>query len=153
MTLASPSYDALVIDASVGAKWALVDELYALQAAALLRSYRADEIELIAPAHILYEVPAAIFKATRGPAARLTPALGRDAIAAFMEAGIRTVNDTSLASDAYDFALEVGVAYYDALYGALSLRLGIPLVVADRQFFLRVHPYVDALWLGSVALA
>ena len=80
MTQASQSPNALVVDASVATKWQLNDERYAEQAATLLHSYRSGLVELLAPLHILYEVPAAILSATRGRQARLSPDEGRAAI-------------------------------------------------------------------------
>lgn len=68
--------EALVIDASVAVKWALLDEEHAGQARMLLVRALQGTLTFIAPGHIRYEVPSAIWAATRGARPRLTTADG-----------------------------------------------------------------------------
>ena len=149
MTQANPGVEAFVLDASVAVIWHLPNEPHTAQAERVLDLFQAGSIALSAPTHIIYEVSSAITVATRGRQARLTSEEGRAAVDRFLRLGVRTLNGSELAREAYEFALESGVAFYDALYGALSRRLGIPLVVADRPFYLRARSHIDAIWIGN----
>ena len=142
--------DSAVIDASVAAIWHLPDEQFSNQAEQLLLLYRAGEVELHAPAHILHEVPSAITVATRGRNARLSVEEGRAAIDRFLQLGIDTLNGEVLPREAYEFAQQTGVSFYDALYGALSLRLGMPLVLADRAFYRSARTFAEMVWIGDL---
>ena len=104
MILASRIQGMLVVDASVATKWYLRHELHAELAEELLRAHRADRIELIAPAHILYEVPATIHAATLGRQPRLSRAEGRLAIDSFLELHLRTNDGDTLPREVYELA-------------------------------------------------
>ena len=106
----------IVVDASVAAKWHLVDEEGAEQALALLERFANGEIDLWAPDQIRYEVPSAITVATLGRTPRLPVRVGRQAIEHFLDLGINTVNDADLILVAFDFVHRHGCAIYDALY-------------------------------------
>src|SRR5438874_10260310 len=98
--MASPA-DALVVNASVAAKWQLGDV------------------------------------AARWGLIRLSVELGKLAVQKFLSLGVRVVDDDELIVNAYDLVHRYGCAVYDALYLALSQRLRIPLLIADRRLHQR----------------
>ena len=115
----------LVVDASVAIKWHLVDEEHAEAAAALLRQFMQGVVELVAPAHIRYEVPSAIIVATGGRDPRLTIEQGREAIEEFLTLGLSTIDTNELILSSFPFVHQYTIAFYDALYLALSRELGV----------------------------
>jgi len=60
--MAATRIDRLVVDASVAAKWHLPerDEEHTDRALALLTQFRGGDLELLAPAHIRFEVPSVL---------------------------------------------------------------------------------------------
>jgi predicted nucleic acid-binding protein len=146
--MAGPA-NALVVDASVAAKWHLVDEEESDKALALLERFANGAVALWAPDQIRYEVPSAITVATTGRNPRLQVTVGRQAIEKFLSLGLSTVNDTELIVAAYDLVHLHGCAMYDALYLALAERLGVPLITADRRLYNRVGHLTHVLWIGD----
>jgi predicted nucleic acid-binding protein len=141
--------DALVVDASVVAKWHLPDEDDVAIARGLLVRFAAGELVLVAPDVIRHEVASAITVATLGRNPRLTVQAGEDAIADFLATGIRTVADDALSRHAYQLVHQHGCAFYDALYLALAERLHIPFVTADGRLHQRIGHLPDVIWLGN----
>jgi hypothetical protein len=64
--------EALVVDASVAAKWYLRDETDVEHADLLLTRFTTGELVLVAPEQIRYEIPATISVATLGARPRMT---------------------------------------------------------------------------------
>ena len=153
--MASPARtaNAFVVDASVAAKWHLTDEEYAVEAATVLQHFGQGQIELLAPAQIRYEVPAAFTVATLGRNPRLTPPDGRAAIQEFLALGIKTIDDDWLILSAYDLSQQYGCALYDGLYLALSQGLGIPFITADRRLYQRIRHLPHAVWITDYSAA
>lgn len=143
------SAKAVVVDASVAVKWHLRDEDYAAESALLLQQYAQGEVELIAPTQINYEVASAISVATIGQAPRLSLEQGREAIEEFLSLAIRTIAAPELILEAYPLVHQHGIALYDALYVALSLRLKTPLVNADRRLQQRAGQLSNVVWIGD----
>ncbi len=145
--MASPA-KGLVLDASVAVKWHLKDEEYAAESALLLTQFAQGRVELFAPSHINYEVASAVSVATLRQPPRLSQDEGREAVQEFIALGIRTVDDPALSLEAYDLVHRHGIALYDALYLALSLRLQIPLMNADRRLQQRLGQLPNVVWIG-----
>ena len=139
----------VVVDASVAVKWHLLDEDYVAESARLLTEFARGETELIAPAHINYEVASSVTVATTGRSPRLSLEQGRDAINEFLALGIRTVPDPELVMSAYELAHRHGCAFYDALYLALAEQLQLDLVVADHRLYQRVGQLPGVIWIGD----
>ena len=145
--MASPT-GALVVDASVAAKWHLPDEDHADTADAILQRFVRGELLLWAPDYIRYEVPAAITVATQGRSPRLLPEAGRQAIEKFLDLGLSTTDSRRLVLDAYPLVHQFGCALYDALYLALAQRLGIPFITADRRLYQRIGQLASPAFCG-----
>jgi predicted nucleic acid-binding protein len=141
--------DALVVDASVAVKWLLRDEEHAREALLVLERFADGQLDLFAPSQIRYEVPSAIAVATRQRQPRLSPELGRLAIVRFLGLPISTVDDDQLIVDAYALSHRFNVALYDALYLALSERLDLPMIFADRKLRDRLPRLGSVLWIAS----
>jgi predicted nucleic acid-binding protein len=141
--------NAFVVDASVAAKWHLKDEEYAAESALLLAQFAQGHVELIAPSHVNYEVASAITAAARGQNPRLSQTDGRSAIERFLALGISTVDDPELILQAYRLAHLYGCALYDGLYVALSQRLRLPLILADRKLYQLIGHLQGIVWIGD----
>jgi predicted nucleic acid-binding protein len=139
----------MVVDASVAVKWHLSDEEDAEAAVELLTRFGEGDIELVAPDQIRYEVPNAIAVATIGQAPRLSQEQGREAIGEFVGLGLPTIADNELVTAAYPLVHQYGIAFYDALYLALALRLSIPLITADRRLYNRLRQLPGVIWIGD----
>jgi predicted nucleic acid-binding protein len=146
--MASPA-DSLVVDASVAAKWQLGDEDYAREALLVLERFADGSLTLFAPRQIRYEVASAIAVATGSREPRLSIELGRQALAKFLTLGLTLIDDDELTLEAYDLVHQHGIALYDAHYLALSRRLQMPLVTADRRLQQRVGQLPNVVWIGD----
>ena len=122
--------DALVVDASVVAKWYLEEEAHQ-RAARILEAGRSGDTRLIAPVIALAEFGNVLWQRNR------REELTRDEIGevwkAFSAAPITLVGITSLMPPAQDIALDSGCAVYDALYLALAEAREAKLVTADGK--------------------
>src|SRR5690348_4792560 len=88
--------EALVVDASVAAKWHLRDESDVGNADLLLTRFVTGDLSLVAPEQIRYEVPATISVATVGKTPRLSKADGQAAVERFLALGIQTFRSDEL---------------------------------------------------------
>jgi predicted nucleic acid-binding protein len=149
----TPITEALVVDASVAAKWHLRDEEEAEKALLLLQRFTQGKVELFAPEYIHYEVAAAITFASSGRRPRIQPALAREAIAAFLALGLNTLNSNQLILEAFPLVHEYNCALYDGLYLALKNRLNLPFITADRKLYLRIRHLPAIIWLGDYSPA
>jgi len=141
--------EVLVVDASVATKWLLTDEEHVDRARLILQHFAEGKTQIVAPAHLRYEVPSAITAATVGRRSRLSPEEGKEAIDEFLELGLQTVETDELIRAAYPLVHQHGCSFYDALYLALAQDLGVPLVTADRQFYQRVRRLSQVVWIGD----
>jgi predicted nucleic acid-binding protein len=148
VSLARPA-DALVVDASVAAKWHLQDEDHVEQATLLLERFGRGELELLAPTQIRYEVPSTFTAATLGQNSRLAAPQARAAIEEFLELAITVVDDDQLVLSAFDLTQQSNCALYDALYVALSQRLDIPFITADNRLYQRIRHLPDVIWIAD----
>ncbi|MGH2350384.1 MAG: type II toxin-antitoxin system VapC family toxin [Chloroflexota bacterium] len=144
--------EALVVDASVAAKWHLKGEVYNDQAQLLLARLSRGETALAAPSQIRFEVPSAITAATLGAASRLSVEEGQRAITEFLSLPLVTYDGPDLILDAYTLVHQYGIALYDALYFALAQQLDVRLITADRRLHRRIRHLPNVLWLGDYSL-
>lgn len=143
---------AFVVDASVAAKWYLVDEDDRDAALAILDGFTTGDLDLVAPDSFRTEVASAITAATLGRQPRLTPDEGRRLIARSLTVSIELVATPQLLEPAFTLVHDHGCAFYDALYLALAQRLGLPFVTADRKFHQRLGHLPDVVWLTDYPL-
>ncbi len=143
--------DRLVVDASVAAKWHLPeqDEAHADRAVALLMQFQDGNLDLLAPAHIRFEVPSVLTVATIRTPVRLTPTQARAAIDAFLALPLITFDDSALLSAAFPLTTRYGLAYYDAVYLALAQRERALLITADRRAHARIAGLPEVVWLAD----
>lgn len=120
-----------VIDASVVAKWHLLDEEGADIANVVLDDFRDGRIGLIAPHHVFYEVPNAVRKAMR--LGRVSETDARLAIQHILSWQIETFHTDQLVLDAFELTIRIGCSFYDGLYVALARASGNPLIYADAR--------------------
>ncbi|MBI4494623.1 MAG: type II toxin-antitoxin system VapC family toxin [Chloroflexi bacterium] len=140
---------AVVVDASVAAKWHLADEEGADRALLLLDRFAFGQTALVAPGQIRYEVPSAITVATLGRAPRLTTTQGKQAVEKFLALRLQTFSDEDLILAAYSLVHQHRCAFYDALYLALAQRLDIPFVTADAKLYRAIGHLPHVLWIGD----
>ncbi len=141
--------EAMVVDASVAAKWHLKDEEFAEQALVLLDQFSEGDITLYAPDQIRYEVPSAITLGTTSREPRLSKELGLKAIEGFLSLGISLDNSDEIILNAYSLVHQYGIAIYDALYLALAQKLSIPFITADFKLYKFVQDLPDVIWIGD----
>jgi len=146
MTLAP---EALVVDASVAAKWYLQDEQDADRALLLFSRFTASQVDLFAPAYRRVEIPAVITHATLTTPPRVTQMVAREEIATFLELDIEALESPELMLAAFDGVHQHGIALYDSLYLSLAQRLAIPFITADRRLYERIRHLTDVIWLGD----
>ncbi len=122
---------AAVVDTSVAAKW-VVNEPDGNRAAILL-----DYDALYAPSHWQAEAVSVLSsKVIRG---ELTPEAAQPRLAALMRATVIETATATLIPDAFNLAVTYSVTVYDALYVALAIKKGVPLVTADEKLIRRLR--------------
>lgn len=141
--------EALVVDASVVAKWHLRDESDVDKADLLLARFVAGEVALVAPEQIRYEIPSTISVTTVGKTPRMSIEDGQAAIEKFLALGIQTFSTNALILSAYTLVHQRAIAFYDGLYLALSRQLGIPLITADNRLYQRIKSLPEVIWIGD----
>ncbi len=149
--MATTRIDRLVVDASVAAKWHLPeqDEAHSDRALALLTQFQDGNLDLLAPAHIRFEVPSVLAVATIRTPVRLTPDQAQAANDAFIALPLITFDDSTLLSSAFPLTTQYGLAYYDAVYLALAQREQAPLITADRRAHARIAGLPGVMWLAD----
>ncbi len=137
-----------VLDASVVLKWYLSDEDHGQAALDLLKRYLADDLEIIAPSLLEYEVINGLFIAQKR--SRLREEIIVSALEGFMNLGIRTVGVSGLYSRVVYFCRAFNRSAYDASYLALAEAERIPFITADETLYDAVKKDLQWVkWLGG----
>ena len=118
----------IVIDTSVAFKWFDRTEHGADAAEALLRAHQADDVALIAPAHLPLEIVNAL-ACRRVALSDLEAAIALIGAADLLIAPL----DDALLIEAARIAHTERIALYDAAFVALAAALDAELVTADRR--------------------
>lgn len=137
---------ALVIDASVVAKWTLPEE-DSERALALHDAHLEQDWSLLAPILILAEVANTFWKRRE----QMEAEVAQEALSALLASGIRFVPIETLVADAHRLACQYGRTIYDALYLALAQQRGCEFVTADERLYNAVKdqlPWVK--WLHKL---
>ena len=132
-----------VLDASVALKWYLADEDHGEMALDLLNRYLADDLEIIAPSLLEYEVMNGLVVAQRR--GRLNKEIVGSAIQGFLKLGIQSVSVSALYPRILHFCGGYSHSGYDASYLALAEAERIPLITADESLFNAVKK--DLTWV------
>jgi len=135
-----------VVDASVAAKWYFQEE-HSERADALLEG----DNEILAPGLLIVEIAALVWK--RAHRGEISEVVADRIVAALREVPLEIRPTAELVTAALPLAVHGGLTLYDALYAALAMKSGCPLVTADRKLYdvLRGGHLADhALWIGDL---
>ena len=138
----------MIVDASVVLRGFFPDEQGHIEAQTLIQAYAQEEVELLAPTLLPYEVTNAVLQAVRRD--RISLGKAKEILAAFQGLSIPTVEVH------WQRALELAHAHersaYDGAYLALAEERESQLVTGDRHLYNAVKdrlPWV--LWIGDYA--
>lgn len=131
-----------VVDSSVVVKWFL-PEPSRPEALRLLRSYREQQVQLIAPALLQSEVSNVFCK--RFHRGELSASQASKAFRLLKINSPVLVADIDVLEEAVRLAMASGQAVYDCLYLALAVRRGCDLITADRKFHAAMSPAFSML--------
>jgi len=122
-----------VIDASALMAALLPNEPLKERARAILRSYVKEELELLAPSLLSYEVANSLLKAERREGSEVSSEVIDAILAEIQELEIPVVDVPP--AQVVRVAREYGIWGYDASYLALAGKEDIPLITADKRFY------------------
>jgi predicted nucleic acid-binding protein len=138
----------VVIDASVALKWYLYDEDHGPKAMNLLSRYIADELDILAPSLLEYEVVNGLIVAQRR--GRIHGEKVLSAIEGFANLGIRMMDLASRYSGVLRFCKTYNLSAYDASYMVVAESERLPLMTADERFYKAVKKDFNWVkWLGD----
>lgn len=136
----------IVIDTSVVLKWYLVDEEYSQKALSILDKYVSNEIDILAPSLLEYEViNGLVIAKKRG---RIQEKKILTAIDGFMSLEIKLINLSLYYPRVIHYSKIYNRSAYDASYFALADDEGISLVTADKGLYNVVKK--DLKWVESL---
>jgi predicted nucleic acid-binding protein len=137
----------IAIDASVVLKWYLDDETHGDAALSLLNRFVANEVDLVAPALLEYEVMSGLIIAQRR--GRIPESTLIDAISAFQGLGIKLEGISGLGSRILFYAEKYARSAYDAAYLAVAEHVKGDFVTADKA--LHNSARKDLSWVKLLA--
>jgi len=136
-----------VLDASVALKWYLPDEDHGQPALALLNSYLSDDLEIIVPSLLEYEIINGLVVAQKR--GRVKEEVILSAIEGFLNLGIKTVRVAGLYPRVLHFCRMYSRSTYDASYLALAEAEQIHFITADETLYNGVKKDLTWVkWLG-----
>jgi predicted nucleic acid-binding protein len=137
-----------VVDASVAVKLVIPEE-HSGEAEELFGLLALPSPTVIAAPDLLTIECANVLR-SRVKRRMMTAATAREALEALRALPIETTSAADDVAEALAFALEHDISAYDACYVRLAIRLGAPLVTADRKLLIALQKHaVPALWLGD----
>jgi predicted nucleic acid-binding protein len=141
---------AIVVDASVAAKWFLPKhgENLTDEALELFRRYSRGDIFLMAPDLFWAELANIFWKAVRQQ--RWTKASAETALGALQQIKLTIVPTRTLLKSAFDIAISHDRTAYDSLYLALAVLLNVSFVTADERLVNALGATLPVKWLGSI---
>ena len=139
----------MVLDASVVLKWYLVDEELGVKAISLLGEYVSNELDILAPSLLEYEIMNGLMIAQKR--GRIKEEKILSAIEGFDNLGINLRNLSHLYPQVIHFCKTYNRSVYDASYMALALDEGISLITADEGLFNSIRKDLKWVkWLGDM---
>ena len=141
---------ALVVDASVAAKWVLpsADERLVDQAVRLLQRYAGDQLHFVVPDLFWLEFGNIVWKAVRQ--GRISSTSAAIAIAEIEGREFSTIPSKELMDDAFKIANAFGRSVYDAIYVALAVARNTEFVTADERLANALAARLPVKWLGAI---
>lgn len=136
----------IAVDASVVLKWYLDDEPSGNGALTLLNRFVDNDVNLIAPALLEYEVINGLIIAQRR--GRIPESTLIDAISAFQGLGIRLKDIVGLGSRIVFFSKKYSRSAYDAVYLVIAEQSKVDFLTADKALFNTLnkdYPWVKLL--------
>jgi predicted nucleic acid-binding protein len=139
----------VVVDASVVLKWYLDDENHSQKALHLLARYVSDELDILAPSLLEYEViNGLIIAQKRG---RIKEGKILAAIDGFIDLGIKLKNLSHLHPKVLHYCMIYNRSAYDASYMAIAAEAGIPMITSDKGLYNAVKKNLKWVkWLGDI---
>jgi len=137
----------IVIDASVVLKWYLDDEDNGRPAVSLLERYVSQELDIIAPSLLGYEVINGLAIAKKR--GRIRADKLQMAVQGFMDLEISQEHISSFYPKVIHFYNIYNVSAYDASYLALADEESIPLITADERLYNTVKK--DLQWIKRLS--
>lgn len=138
-----------VLDASVVLKWYLADEDFSHKALGLLTQYISNEIEIVAPSLIEYEVMNGLIIAQKRGRIKEDKILA--AIEGFLDLDITLKDPPYFYQKTVHYCRGYNRSIYDASYLALAEVEGIPLITADEGLYHAVKKDLKWVkWLGDI---
>ncbi len=141
----------IVTDASVVLKWYLADEEYSQKALGLLDNYISNELDILAPSLLEYEViNGLVIAKKRG---RIQEDKILLAIDGFLSLELKLINLSLYYPKVIHYCKVSNRSAYDASYLALADKEKIPLITADKGLFNVVKKDLKwIIWLGDFNL-
>jgi predicted nucleic acid-binding protein len=139
----------VVLDASVILKWYLADEEYGQKALDLLFQYVSNELEILAPSLLEYEVVNGLFVAQKR--GRIKEEKLLTAIEGFIDLEIKLKNISHFHSRIMHYCKVYHRSVYDASYLAIADVEGITMVTSDERLYNAIKKDLKWVkWLGDV---
>lgn len=140
---------ALVLDASVAAKWAVpsAKEPLTRESLQLLKRYTAGEINFIVPDVFWAEVGNVLRKGVRQR--RWSPAFAERATLDMKDHNFLTVSSRELLAEALEIAFANDRSVYDCLYVALAIQFQVEMITADERLANALAARLPVKWLGA----
>ena len=135
--------DTYVVDASVIAKWYLLDEEGANMAASVLQAFAENRLTLVAPSLVSYEVARALQKAYRQR--RIASDVAQQRLRDLHDLDLEVFHEPEILRLALQLAFRHACNFYDACYLALAEVLGVPFLCADERLQRQLAGRVDYL--------
>jgi predicted nucleic acid-binding protein len=138
-----------VIDASVVLKWYLSDEKHSQKAVSLLDKYMSNELELLAPSLLEYEVINGLIIAQK--IGRIKEETILTAMEGFINLEIELKNISYLFPNVLHYCKVYNRSAYDASYIAIAGEEGIAMITADKELYNAVKKDLKWVkWLGDM---
>lgn len=138
-----------VVDSSIVFKWYRQpgDEEYVPQAVSILEHHLHGDFEIHAPDLLFYELGNILhFKESL---------VSKDALTILKETFALALQiypiDLLLAEEAFQYAQEHDITFYDASFIALSFLLDASFVTADRRLFKKIQTLPKVIFLGNLS--
>ena len=136
----------MVVDASVVLRWYLPDEDQGQAALDLLNLYLSDDLEIVVPSLLEYEIINGLVVAQKR--GRIKEAVIISAIEGFLNLGIKTVRLAGLYPRILHFCRVYSRSAYDSSYLALAEAEQIDLITADEALYNALRK--DFTWVKSL---